>query len=76
MQRLFIFNSVADRITSSIIPAFHYFREEMEDVVGSVFDLMGRTADPMLEEEVISERVDTIFEVGFWIIFDMTMFLR
>ena len=35
----------------------------MEDVVGSVFDLMGRTADPILEEEVISERVDTIFEV-------------
>ena len=38
-------------------------REEMEDVVGSVFDLMGRTADPLLEEEVISDRVDTIFEV-------------
>ena len=48
----------------------------MEDVVGSVFDLMGRTADPMLEEEVISERVDTIFEVGCMIIFDQTMFLR
>lgn len=37
----------------------------MEDVVGSVFDLMGRTSDPLLEEEVISERVDTIFEVGY-----------
>ena len=36
----------------------------MEDVVGSVFDLMGRTSDPILEEEVISERVDTIFEVS------------
>ena len=34
----------------------------MEDVVGSIFDLMGRTSDPLLEEEVISERVDTIFE--------------
>ena len=42
---------------------FLYYREEMEDVVGSVFDLMGRTSDPLLEEEVISERVDTIFEV-------------
>lgn len=40
-------------------------REEMEDVVGSVFDLMGRTADPLLEEEVISQRVDIIFEVIF-----------
>ena len=39
----------------------------MEDVVGSVFDLMGRTSDPILEEEVISERVDTIFEVSFLI---------
>ena len=36
----------------------------MEDVVGSVFDLMGRTADPLQEEEVISDRVDVIFEVS------------
>ena len=35
----------------------------MEDVVGSVFDLMGRTSDPILEEEVINERVDHLFEV-------------
>ena len=35
----------------------------MEDVVGSVFDLMGRTSDPILEEEVINERVDYMFEV-------------
>ena len=45
--------------------SYVYFREEMEDVVGSIFDLMGRTSDPLLEEEVISERVDTIFEVCF-----------
>ena len=43
-----------------------YFREEMEDVVGSVFDLMGRTSDPILEEEVINSRVDYIFEVKFY----------
>ena len=42
----------------------HIFREEMEDVVGSVFDLMGRTSDPILEEEVINERVDHLFEVN------------
>ena len=48
----------------------------MEDVVGSVFDLMGRTADPMLEEEVISERVDTIFEVGCLIIFERIILSR
>jgi len=37
----------------------------MEDVVGSVFDFMGRTSDTLLEEEVISERFDTIFQVCF-----------
>ena len=40
-------------------------REEMEDLVGSVFDLMGRTGDPVAEEAVISERVDQIFEVNY-----------
>ena len=45
------------------VPSSH-FREEMEDVVGSVFDLMGRTSDPILEEEVINERVDHLFEVN------------
>jgi len=37
-------------------------REEMEDVVGSVFDLMGRTSDPIMEEEFINQRVDLMFE--------------
>ena len=41
-----------------------FYREEMEDVVGSVFDLMGRTSDPILEEEIINQRVDYIFEVN------------
>ena len=36
----------------------------MEDVVGSVFDLVGRTSDPILEEEVINERVNRIFQVS------------
>ncbi len=35
----------------------------MEDVVASIFDLMGRTGEPMSEDELISERVDRIFEV-------------
>lgn len=38
----------------------------MEDVVGSVFDLVGRTSDPLLEEEVINERVNKIFQVIFF----------
>ncbi len=37
----------------------------MEDVVASIFDLMGRTGEPMAEEELISERVDRIFEVNY-----------
>lgn len=58
----------------------HIFREEMEDVVGSVFDLMGRTSDPILEEEVINERVDHLFEVNcllkhWWILFCWTSFI-
>ena len=35
----------------------------MEDVVGSVFDLMGRTGHPEAEEEIIAVRVAEIFEV-------------
>lgn len=35
----------------------------MEDVVGSVYDLMGRTGDPVMEEEIIRQRVSKIFEV-------------
>ena len=38
-------------------------REEMEDIVAAVFDLMGRTGDPAAEEELIGERVDKLFEV-------------
>ena len=58
----------------------HIYREEMEDVVGSVFDLMGRTSDPILEEEVINERVDHLFEVNcllkhWWILFCWTSFI-
>ena len=39
----------------------------MEEVVASVFDLMGKTADPQLEEEIIKQRVDAMFRVCFHI---------
>ena len=39
-------------------------QEEMEDVVGAIFDLMGRTGDPATEEELISQRVEQIFQVN------------
>ena len=31
--------------------------------MASVFDLMGKTADPQLEEQLINQRVDTMFQV-------------
>jgi len=36
-------------------------RGEMEEVVASVFDLMGKTADPNLEDEFLKHRVDCMF---------------
>ena len=40
-----------------------YFRMEMEEVVASVFDLMGKTSEPQLEEEFLKSRVDNMFLV-------------
>ena len=37
----------------------------MEEVVFSVFDLIGKTSDPQLEEEFIKTRVDKMFHVSF-----------
>ena len=51
------------RLFSNFNNSSTVIREEMEDVVGSVFDLVGRTSDPILEEEVINERVNRIFQV-------------
>ena len=36
---------------------------EMEEVVASVFDLMGKTSEPQLEEEFLKARVDNMFHV-------------
>jgi len=36
-------------------------RMEMEEVVASVFDLMGKTSEPQLEEEFLKARVDNMF---------------
>ena len=36
----------------------------MEEVVASVFDLMGKTADPNLEDEFLKHRVDCMFHVS------------
>ena len=37
----------------------------MEEVVASVFDLMGKTADPNLEDEFLKHRVDCMFHVSY-----------
>ena len=46
------------------VDTFSYFRGEMEEVVASVFDLMGKTADPNLEDEFLKHRVDCMFHVS------------
>ena len=35
----------------------------MEQVVASVFDLMGKTSDPHLEDQLVRNRVDEMFNV-------------
>ncbi len=35
----------------------------MEDVVASVFDLMGKTSDPQSDEVIVNRRVDQMFQV-------------
>ncbi|KAF4522370.1 hypothetical protein B566_EDAN012227 [Ephemera danica] len=39
-------------------------REEMTDIVTAVYDLMGRFTDPFVDEAVIKEKVDRIFQVS------------
>lgn len=38
----------------------------MVEVVASVFDLMGKTADPQMEELLIHQRVDDMFQVMYY----------
>jgi len=38
-------------------------REEMTDIVTAVYDLMGKFTDPFVDEAVIKEKVDKIFQV-------------
>jgi Ca2+-binding EF-hand superfamily protein len=39
-------------------------REEMTDIVTAVYDLMGKFTDPFVDEAVIKEKVDKIFQVN------------
>ena len=48
----------------SVLLSLKYLnRDEMVEVVASVFDLMGKTADPQSEEEFVHQRVDIMFKV-------------
>lgn len=38
-------------------------REEMTDIVSSVYDLMGKLAEPCIDDDTIKEKVDRIFQV-------------
>ncbi|XP_049820537.1 Kv channel-interacting protein 1 isoform X3 [Aethina tumida] len=37
-------------------------REEMTDIVTAIYDLMGKLAEPTIEEDTVKEKVDRIFE--------------
>lgn len=37
-------------------------REEMTDIVSSVYDLMGKLAEPCIDDDTIKEKVDRIFQ--------------
>nr|XP_023021625.1 Kv channel-interacting protein 4-like [Leptinotarsa decemlineata] len=37
-------------------------REEMTDIVTAIYELMGKLADPSIEEDTIKEKVDRIFQ--------------
>lgn len=38
-------------------------REEMTDIVTAIYELMGKIAEPSVDEETIKEKVDRIFQV-------------
>lgn len=40
-------------------------REEMTDIVSSVYDLMGKLAEPCIDDDTIKEKVDRIFQVKY-----------
>ncbi|CAH0553247.1 unnamed protein product [Brassicogethes aeneus] len=37
-------------------------REEMTDIVTAVYELMGKLAEPSIEEDTVKEKVDSIFK--------------
>lgn len=39
-------------------------REEMTDIVTAIYDLMGKVAEPCIDEDTVKEKVDRIFQVS------------
>lgn len=39
-------------------------REEMTDIVSAVYDLMGKLAEPCIDEDTVKDKVDRIFQVS------------
>lgn len=38
-------------------------REEMTDIVSAIYDLMGKLAEPCVDDDTVKEKVDRIFQV-------------
>lgn len=40
-------------------------KEEMTEIVNAVYDLMGKIAEPMIDEDVVKEKVERLFQVRY-----------
>lgn len=38
-------------------------KEEMTDIVTAIYDIMGKLAEPCIDEETVKDKVDRIFQV-------------
>lgn len=39
-------------------------KEEMTDIITSIYDLMGKLVEPAVEDDTIKDKVDKIFKVN------------
>lgn len=38
-------------------------KEEMTDIVTAIYDLMGRVSDPLVEDDIVQQKVERLFQV-------------
>ena len=40
-------------------------REEMVDIVTAIYDMMGKCAQPVIDEHTVTDHVDRVFDVSY-----------